>query len=225
MAVLNWATKVSDGRGGFLLDRNPLKGLPFPSEPNPRRPVLDEGEYAAILRVADQVDWRFEVALVLAHDTGHRIGAIRNLQWADIDQSDGTVFWRRENDKIGMEHDTPLTQAALNAIRFASQMNPGNGESWLLPSPKDPSKPCSRNLMKEWWLRAERLAGITHRQGMGWHSLRRKFATDLQQEPLKLLCELGGWKCSQTVLKCYQSAGKAQKRQALQRRQQAIASG
>lgn len=40
VAVLNWATKVSDGREGYLLERNPLKGLPFPTEPNPRRPFL-----------------------------------------------------------------------------------------------------------------------------------------------------------------------------------------
>ena len=95
----------------------------------------------------------------------------------------------------------------------------------MLPSPKDSSKPCSRHIMKEWWRNAERQAGIPHRKGMGFHSLRRKFATDLQEEPLKLLCELGGWNCPQTVLKCYQTARKAQKRQALDRRTQAAASG
>ena len=33
-------------------------------------------EYQTLLRVSRQVDWRFHV--VLAHETGHRIGAIRS---------------------------------------------------------------------------------------------------------------------------------------------------
>ena len=35
--------------------------------------VLTEDEYRVLLRVSRQVDWRFHVALVLAHETGHRI--------------------------------------------------------------------------------------------------------------------------------------------------------
>ena len=44
-----------------------------------------QAEYEALLRVAGEVDWRFKVALVLAHETGHRIGAIRQLLWSDIE--------------------------------------------------------------------------------------------------------------------------------------------
>lgn len=38
---------------------------------------------------------------------------------------------------------------------------------------------------------------------LGWHSLRRKFANDLRHAPLKDLACLGGWKETQTLLKCY----------------------
>ena len=40
--------------------------------------------------------------------------------------------------------------------------------------------------------------------GRGWHSLRRKFAKDLMNQPLKVLCELGGWKTAKTAVRCYQ---------------------
>jgi hypothetical protein len=33
-----------------------------------------------LLRISGEVDWRFRVVLILAHETGHRIGAIRKLQ-------------------------------------------------------------------------------------------------------------------------------------------------
>ena len=65
--MLNWATTAGDGRGGVLLERNPLKGFKPPKEKNPLRVVLTDDEYEALLRVADQVDWRFRVALILAH--------------------------------------------------------------------------------------------------------------------------------------------------------------
>ena len=72
LAVLNWAARSRDEEGRLLLDRNPLKGLRKPVEKNPNRVVLTEDEYRALLGVSRQVDWRFHVALVLAHETGHR---------------------------------------------------------------------------------------------------------------------------------------------------------
>jgi integrase len=51
--------------------------------------------------------------------------------------------------------------------------------------------------------------------GLGWHGLRRKFATELKQVPLKDLAQLGGWKDPQTILKCYQSADEESMRAAL----------
>ena len=77
LAVLNWAAKSGDEEGRFLLESNPLRDLKLPKEKNPGRVVLTQAEYEALLRVAGEVDWRFRVALVLARETGHRIGAIR----------------------------------------------------------------------------------------------------------------------------------------------------
>ena len=92
IAVLNWASKSRDEQGRLLLDSNPLRGLKLPKEKNPTRIVLSDEEYDAMLRVSRRVDWRFHVALVLAHETGHRIGAIRHLRWSGIDYESG--IWR-----------------------------------------------------------------------------------------------------------------------------------
>ena len=102
LAVLNWAVKSRDERGELLLGSNPLKGLKTPTEKNPTRVMLTEVEYQALLRVSRQVDWRFRVALVLAHETGHRIGAIRQLRWSDIDLEDGSgaVARRAREDRL-----------------------------------------------------------------------------------------------------------------------------
>ncbi len=218
IAVLNWAERSRDERGRLLLERNPLKGLRKPREKNPTRIVLDEEEYRALLRASRRVNRRFRVALVLAHETGHRIGAIRQLRWSDIDLEVGVVRWRARHEKTGYEHTTPLTAEALAALEEARRIGQGTGVAPLLPARRDPSVCVSRSLVREWWVRAEAIAGLEPKRGRGWHSLRRKFATDLMDLPLKVLCELGGWKNAQTVLRCYQKADEGQLGKALESR-------
>ena len=72
--------------------------------------------------------------------------------------------------------------------------------------------------MTKWWKRAEKLAGLEPIRWLGWHSLRRRFATDLKQIPLRDLCDLGGWKDPDTVVKCYQASDEEDLRKAIQAR-------
>ena len=221
LAVLNWAANSKDEEGNRLVESNPLRGLTAPTEKNPARVILTEAEYEALLRVAAEVDWRFRVALVLAHETGHRIGAIRQLRWSDIDVEGEVVLWRREHEKTGHEHRTPLTEAAIAILTEARRRNPGIGDVPLLPAPMDLSRSISHPQAGAWWKKAERLAGLEPVRGRGWHALRRKFASDLMDLPLKVLCELGGWKTAQTVLECYQHADQRKLRKALKRGREA----
>ena len=219
LAVLNWATKAANREGRVLLDFNPLKGLPLPREKSPNRPILDDSEYRKLLGVADQIEWRFKVCLVIAHETGHRINSIRQLRWQDVDLGASRVVWRAETDKTGFHHSTPLSAIAVETLRECQGRQPAIGGEWILPAPKDPLQACSRHLLTKWWNRAVRLAGLVPAQGRGYHSLRRKFATELKDQPLKDLCHLGGWKDPQTVLKCYQTADEDRMREAIENRQ------
>lgn len=209
----NWAVQAD------LLDVNPTEGYPLPREKNPTRPRISDGRYRAMLEVADEVDWRFKLALVLAHETGHRSKAIRLLRWSDVDLSEATIRWRAEADKTGHEHVTPLTDAAITALREARGERAGIGNAWMFPAPRDPSKPCSRNIFRDWWNQAEELAGLEPVDGLGWHSLRRKFADELRDAPLKDLANLGGWKTERTILQCYQGESLEAMREAQKQRQ------
>ena len=221
IAILNWAAKSRDEEGRLLLDSNPLRGLKTPTEKNPTRVVLTQAEYEALLQASLAMDWRFRVALVIAHETGHRIGAIRQLRWSDIDIEGRTIRWRAEHEKTGYEHRTPVTAEALAVLEETQRRNPGIGNMPLLPAPKNPSRCLDRSRVRVWWQKAERLAGLERKRGRGWHSLRRKFASDLMNQPLKVLCELGGWKTAQTVLQCYQRADQNRLREALEERRRA----
>ncbi|MDE2782525.1 MAG: tyrosine-type recombinase/integrase, partial [Gemmatimonadota bacterium] len=129
LAILNWAARSRDEEGRLLLESNPLRGLKAPSEKNPTRVMLTQAEYEALLRVAGEVEWRFRVALVLAHETGHRIGAIRQLRWSDIDLDSRTIRWRGEHERTGYEHRTPITAMARAVLVEARRHNPGIGDA------------------------------------------------------------------------------------------------
>ena len=126
-----------------MLERNPLRGYKPPMEKNPVRVVLGNDEYRALREVSDGIDWRFSTALVLAHETGHRIGAIRALRWSDVDLEEGTVRWRAEHEKNGYEHRTPLTKEAVAALEEARRQNPSIGDTPVFPAPKDPQSPST----------------------------------------------------------------------------------
>ncbi|MYE35882.1 MAG: tyrosine-type recombinase/integrase [Gemmatimonadales bacterium] len=59
------------------------------------------------------------VALVIAHETGHRIGAISQLRWSDVDMEHETIRWRGEHEKTGYEHRTPVTAEVLQVLEEA----------------------------------------------------------------------------------------------------------
>jgi integrase len=201
-AVLNWATMGGDGDGGYLLEKNPLKGLPLPRELNPQSHAIGLERYRALLDVGTQVSPFFRPMAVLAYETGRRIGAIRLLRWADIDFEGGRIRWRAENDKTGREAYTPLPEAARRELAGLERRI---GEVWVFPSPGDPEKPCSRHLVRDWWYKAEEVAGVEHLPRTAWHGLRRQFATELARRGVGLatIAAIGGWKEPQTITRHY----------------------
>ena len=144
---------------------------------------------------------------MLAHETGHRLGALLNLRWSDVDLTAGRVVWRAASDKIGWEHTTPLTTVARAALMEA----PGIGEALVVAG-------VSRHLARDWIERAQRRAGLPPEPGRGWHALRRHFASELRNAPFRDLCVLGGWKNPQTVLTCYQRPSEEAQRAAVDAR-------
>jgi integrase len=224
-AVLNWATQAGDGRGHQLLDRNPLDKMPYPADVGTRRPVLISEAFEKMLAVAPRVSTLCPLLLVLVHETGHRVGAVLPLRWSDLDLTTGTVRWRAEHDKLRTEHITPLSPSSVEWLQQARRERATIGDGWIFPAPGKPDQPVTRHRARTWWSRMEALAGLTPEAGRGWHSLRRKFATELKHTPLRDLAQLGGWKSVQTILKCYQAPDDATLRFALANRGTLSATG
>jgi hypothetical protein len=72
--------------------------------------------------------------------------------------------------------------------------------------------------MYDCWELCEGRAGLEPVPWRGFHSLRRKFATEMKHAPLKDLCYLGGWKSAATVVNVYQQPDADTMRSALDSR-------
>lgn len=217
-ALFNWATVAGDGRGGVLLARNPFKGFPIPKEIDPKRPVATEAMYQAMRVAASKVSPQFEAFFMLARETGHRGQSLRMLRSADVELDAKTIRWRAEHDKIGFEHVTPLSDEAVRLLDQLRKEQLAIGEAWLFPSPVDPTSPLCRRVLSRWWKAVELLAELDEDTGRGLHSLRREFATEMKDTPLRDLAHLGGWKCTNTVVMVYQQPDDETMRAALSRR-------
>ena len=215
LAILNWGTRAGDGRGGYLVDRNPLSGLSVPREESPRRAVLTAEQFEAVRAAARAHSPRMEAFVMLASFTGHRAASIRQLRWSDIDFEAGTVHWRGELDKIEYDHRNPLHPEALAALKQERQRSSAIGDAWIFPSARNALKPLSGDAVFNLWKRFAKAAGIPSGERYGWHSFRRAFANTLRNVPLRDLKDLGGWKTERTVVSVYQQPSHDAQRVAL----------
>jgi len=215
-ACLNWALKLKHkDTGEFMLLANPLRGFKIPRELNPKRPRLVAGEYQTMLAAAGTIDVRFEVALVLCYETGHRVASVRQLWWSDIDLINRQFRWRSAAQKNLKEHYTPISDAALAAILKLPQ---GSGDVPVFESKRRAGCGLGREVFTKWWTLARTQAELTETTG-AWHKLRREFATQLIDQPVRVVQELGGWADGQVLTQIYQGVSMQAMRDVLARRE------
>lgn len=93
------------------------------------------------------------------------------------------------------------------------------GDAFIFPARRgDSSKAMSGNAVVKMWKRIASKAALPEGERLGWHNLRRKFATELRNTNLRDLCDLGGWKSIQTALTCYVLPDEDSQRTALDER-------
>jgi integrase len=218
LAVLNWAERAQHPDGsGYLLERNPLRGLKIPKEQSPWQPVFSADQCAALRRAAVEHSPLAERFVMMAWYTGHRSNSIRQLRWSDIDLEGGTIRWRAAADKIGYEHRNPMHPDLLAFLKQDRTRAKAIGEAFVFPAIRDSSNPLPRDTVQKLWRNLAKAASIPRGEGYGWHSFRRAFANALRDVPLRELKDLGGWKSAATIVKVYLQPDEQAQRTALGR--------
>ena len=220
--VLNWASKWRTPQGRYLMRENPLRGYDIPTEKNPRQPTATEDRYQATRAKTDEVTMEvrghgkaktvrshLSEILDIVSGTGRRLSAVLQLQYEDLQLSEGphgAIRWPADTDKTGRETVVPIGPDVRAAIDRVLRERPGIGQAYLFPAPGDPTKPMTRHLAAKWLQEAERLAGLEKLDGSLWHSYRRKWATERKHLPDADVAAAGGWENTNTLRLIYQQA-------------------
>ena len=218
--VLGWGCKWRDNEGRYLMRENPTRGYEAPRVSNPRRPVATTERYHAIRAVSDKVMMEFRwdghrrkqrsylsELLDIAHGTGRRISAIRQLRYEDLRLDAkplGAIRWPEDTDKMGRETIAPVSQPVRKAIDRVLTERPGIGAAYLFPSPKKQDAPIRYELASEWLLEAEKIAKVATQSGSLWHAFRRGWATERKHLSDVDVAATGGWKDVRMLKECYQ---------------------
>ena len=169
--------------GERLLREDPLTGVTFPRENNPKRPVMRHDEYRKLLEVAEAVDPLLKLALIVAEGTGRRISACRKLVWRDVFFDERTIHWRAENDKKGYEQVVPVSDRVHDGLLARRELTRAGLDAPVFPAPRCPTQACSRHLLDGWLRRAYDIAQLKPQPGGLWHPLRRKWVTERKGYP------------------------------------------
>lgn len=203
-----YGTRYRRRTGGFLLTVDPTRGLRLPTVSDPARPVATDDRVEALLEVSPSVHEYFQPLLILARDTGRRIGAITQLWYSDWIPGIGTfgsIRWRAESDKLNRTTVVPVSAAVRDAIEQILRTRPGIGDAYLFPAPKS-AGPVKVPLCNRWLRRAEEFAALEHQPMGGWHSFRRAWATKRKGLSLKDVAAAGGWKGTHVLQQIYQQS-------------------
>jgi integrase len=208
--------------GGFVLTADPTRGLPFPTEKNPKRPTADSERFDKLIAVADQVTMRrgwgggavwepsyLPLLLRLAGDTGRRISSILALRWSDWLPSEGTfgaLRWRAESDKLGREWVVPVSALLAAALKAERARRSGIGELLIFPAPNDATTPVDVRLVTRWLRQAETLAGLAPMDRGAWHPFRRMWACQRKHLPARDVAAAGGWRNIGMLQSVYEAA-------------------
>lgn len=221
--ILRWAVRRKTTTGARLLAEMPILEWTIPREENPRRPQLPAAAYEALMRCAWGIEPRLWLALVVCHETGHRLNSVRQLRWGDLNTTSATITWRGAAQKNRTEHVTPLTATAAEAFALFR----ANDLHTLLAGtpPEAPvfhggrkGGPVVRDQFYRWWQKARTICPVPAPKGVGFHAFRRKLASELATAPLAMVKAIGGWKHPHVVVAAYQEPTLEQQRAVLSAR-------
>jgi integrase len=157
------------------LSENPLRKVKMFSEKDSvRERILSENEEARLLEESSE---HLRSIIVVALNTGMRLGEILNLQWNQVDLRNKRI--QVEKTKSGRSRFIPVNDVLLKELQV---LRSGDGQTpYLFANPKTGK---ALTTIKTAFNAACRRSGI---KGLWFHDLRRTFATRLLQNGVDII--------------------------------------
>ncbi len=146
LQIIRHMLNLASGEWGLNIRFNPLDKVRFPAPCKPRERRLKEGEYDVLLAAASVSGSVFLAPLiVLAVETGMRVGEMLKLNWADWTAETNMLHLR--DTKNGRDRFVPLTPRAVELMS-------------VLPRTSDRVLPTNYEAVKSAWQRLRKRTGI-----------------------------------------------------------------
>jgi hypothetical protein len=156
---------------------------------------------------------------------GAPVGAGPGCQSARLSNSGeepSGVLERAETDKMGVAQWVPMSAPVRSAVLAALERNAAIGEAPLFTAPGR-AGPWTRYRARDLLERAEKAArraalgrgdaeaaaSLAPLEGSDFHAYRRAWATARKHLPLKDVASAGGWRSTDTLLRCYTQVDEA----------------
>jgi integrase len=152
--------------------------------------------------------------LVLAAETGRRIGAVRQLRVGDLRLGErtavvpyGAICWPAATDKKRKEWSAPISKEVRERlVRLLNERGTLGAGAYLFPAPRNANAPGDRETLAVFLRRAEKAAGVERLAHDAFHGLRRKWRSERRHLPDADVAEAGGWSSIQTMNRAYLQA-------------------
>ena len=114
LQLIRHSLNVARAEWGVTLQSNPVDAIGMPPKPKPRERRLKPGEYELLsIHAAISQSWFMKPLIILAVETGMRLGEMLKLYWDDWDSEKQTLFLR--DIKNGSNRLIPISNDA-NAV-------------------------------------------------------------------------------------------------------------
>ncbi|MDC0993176.1 site-specific integrase [Alphaproteobacteria bacterium] len=157
LQLIRHALNIAAAEWGLGLKQNPVNVIRMPPKPRSRERRLKPGEYELLVRHARQSNsWYMEPLIILAVDTGMRLGEMLKLKWEDWDVAEQTLLLR--DTKNGSDRLIPVNKRVSALIKS-------------LPLKAERIVPTNYESVKSAWVRLRFRTGL---QGLRFHDLRHE---------------------------------------------------
>lgn len=217
--MLNWAARNWKSAGLPRLSANPIDHFRMPKEKNPTRRTMPYDRFlqiwGAARRLAESPDVpdderlrmrMFSLAFQIAEVFGRRVGSIGQLTRRDVcfdrehDFANAHITWQAAADKTGQTTDVPIPSEVAKLLWDYCEAMPLPRSGRLFWQIGTVDEPLNTDNLNDLLRKAEHAAGLDHVPHMAWHALRRKWATERKDLPIKDAMAVGGWKDAKTYL-------------------------
>jgi integrase len=162
--MLNYAVDCRE------LDANPLTRVKKLKEDNVRTIVIEEDQFQLLLEAAEPA---LKPILLVAYDTGIRLGNVLALQWSKIRQTDKR--WRIDLPPQDVKANSPPTVVLTTRVQDALSQLPRSISGYLFVNPETGTR--WKDIRKMFY----RVKGKVDLSEIWFHDLRRSFITNARQ--------------------------------------------